>query len=86
MGVGASREQNWGKYATHPPKKANPITALANSFLNALSDDNITRIWLPLVVYENTDQKDTTRLGALWEWSTHVTVSREGNSGVAVSL
>ena len=31
--------------------------------LNALSKDDIERLWLPLIVYDNTDQKETTRLG-----------------------
>ena len=48
-------------------------------FLNALTLENIESIWLPLVVYENTNQKETTRLGWTAEWSTSVTVSREGN-------
>ena len=48
-------------------------------FLNALTEENIESIWLPLVVYENTNQKETTRLGTTSEWSTSVTISREGN-------
>ena len=48
------------------------------SFLNALTNENIESIWLPLVVYENTNQKETTRLGSTTEWSTSVIVSREG--------
>ena len=48
-------------------------------FLNALTEENIESIWLPLVVYENTNQKETTRLGDTDEWSTSVTVSRDGN-------
>ena len=47
--------------------------------LNALTMDNIFRIWLPLIVYENTDQKEVTRIGMEWEWATDVTVTREGN-------
>ena len=39
----------------------------------------IERLWLPLIIYDNTDQKEVTRLGAAWEWMTLVTVSREGN-------
>ena len=37
-------------------------------------------LWLPLVIYTNTDQKETTRLGEYGngEWSTSVTVKREG--------
>merc|ERR550532_45630 len=47
--------------------------------LNALTAEDINRLWLPLVIYSNTDQKLTTRLGVAWEWSTSVTVTREGN-------
>ena len=36
-------------------------------------------LWLPLVIYINTDQQETTRLSALNEWSTDVNVKREGN-------
>ena len=46
---------------------------------NALTEDDIGAIWLPLIVYDNTDQKEVTRLGMDWEWSTDVTVTREGN-------
>ena len=49
------------------------------TFLNALTDDDIKTIWLPLVVFDNTDQKEVTRLGMDWEWATRVTVTREGN-------
>ena len=47
--------------------------------LNALRDEDIKEIWLPLVMYDNTDQKEVTRLGMDWEWVTRVTVAREGN-------
>ena len=47
--------------------------------LNALNDEDTERLWLPLVVYANTDQQETTRLGMDWEWSTSVSVLREGN-------
>ena len=36
-------------------------------------------LWLPLVIYWNTDQHETTRLGMEWEWSTEAWVQREGN-------
>ena len=38
-------------------------------------------LWLPEVIYENTDQKETTRLGEFGngEWKTRVVVDREGN-------
>ena len=49
------------------------------SYLNALSMDEIDTLWLPLVIYLNTDQQETTRLGCCVEWSTNVNVNREGN-------
>ena len=53
---------------------------LKNYFaLNALSTEEINRLWLPLVIYTNTDQKESTRLGVDWEWSTNVVVQREGD-------
>ena len=49
--------------------------------LNALTFSDFSKLWLPKVVYENTDQKDTTRLGEYGkgEWETRVVVKREGN-------
>ena len=47
--------------------------------LNALKQRDFGRLWLPEVIYENTDQKKTTRLGSNWEWKTRVIVKREGN-------
>ena len=49
----------------------------SESYLNALSQDEIKTLWLPLVVYLNTDQQETTRLGENWEWSTFVNVKRD---------
>ena len=48
--------------------------------LNALSKSDVYNIWLPLVVYDNTDQKEVTRLGMDWEWITTVAVTREEES------
>ena len=48
------------------------------TFLNALSEEDIKSLWLPLIVYTNTDQQETTRLGMEWEWTTNVLVKREG--------
>ena len=47
--------------------------------LNALTDEDIKTIWLPRIVYDNTDQKEVTRLGEYGngEWDTIVTVTRE---------
>ena len=44
----------------------------ADDSLNALTQNEIDEIWLPKVIYENTDQKETTRLGENWEWETSV--------------
>ena len=49
--------------------------------LNTLSKKNINNLWLPQVIYENTDQKETTRLGVNWEWDTRVVVRREQENG-----
>ena len=50
------------------------------SSLNALTEPDISRLWLPLVIYDNTDQKESTRLGEYGngEWVTGVSVIREG--------
>ena len=50
--------------------------------LNALSEEDYKKLWLPKVIYENTDQKETTRLGEFGngEWDTKVIVKKEGNS------
>jgi hypothetical protein len=48
------------------------------SSLNTLTNEDLYKIWLPLVTYANTDQREVTRLGVDWEWGTTVTVSREG--------
>ena len=45
--------------------------------LNALTDEDTRTIWLPLIIFDNTDQKEVTRLGMDWEWATDVTVTRE---------
>ena len=47
--------------------------------LNALTKNDIRKLWLPRIVYDNTDQKQTTRLGMEWEWATGVSVVKEGN-------
>ena len=48
-------------------------------FLNTLNETDLRRIWLPLIVYQNTDQFETTRLGWINEWSTSVMIARMGN-------
>ena len=49
--------------------------------LNTLRDKDIEKLWLPLVIYDNTDQKESTRLGEYGngEWTTRVSVTREGD-------
>ena len=53
--------------------------------LNSLSEVDIKMIWLPLIFYDNTDQRASTRLGEYGngEWMTRVTVTREGNFGMS---
>ena len=47
---------------------------------NALRQEQIRTLWLPLVIYWNTDQDETTRLGVEWEWKTNVFVERKGKA------
>ena len=49
------------------------------SSLNALTQKDIHLLWLPKVIFENTDQKQSTRLGENWEWETGVVVERNKN-------
>ena len=46
--------------------------------INTVREEDINMLWLPLVIYTNTDQQETTRLGAKWEWSTIIHVLRQG--------
>ena len=50
----------------------------AKTSLNTLTESDIYKLWLPLVVYDNTDQKESTRLGESWEWKTLISVVKEG--------
>ena len=45
--------------------------------LNALAEKDVNKLWLPLVVYDNTDQKQTTRLGEFGngEWITRCDIT-----------
>ena len=50
--------------------------------LNLLTDEEVAQLWLPLVIYDNTDQKESTRLSAPeadLQWTTTVTVTKQGN-------
>ena len=46
---------------------------------NLLTQEEVKMLWLPLVVYWNTDQEEITRLGVEWEWTTYIWVQKEGN-------
>ena len=50
--------------------------------LNGLQKKDFEKLWLPEIIYENTDQKESTRLGEFGagEWKTRVVVKREGTS------
>ena len=65
------RKKKWAKYQNLKKRDS----------LNALTKKDIAHLWLPKVIYDNTDQKDTTRLGEYGkgEWETRVVVDREGN-------
>ena len=39
--------------------------------LNALGSDDVNKLWLPLVVFDNTDQKQSTRLGERFPCNLH---------------
>ena len=56
--------------------------------LNALTRSTIAQLWLPEVIYENTDDKESTRLGEMGagEWRTNVVVRREEESGIMSGL
>ena len=53
--------------------------------LNALTQEDLQLLWLPEMIYENTDQKESTRLGENWEWKTNVVVERN-TSGTPAGL
>ena len=47
--------------------------------INTVREDDVKTLWLPLVLYANTDQQETTRLGEKWEWSTIIHILRKGD-------
>ena len=47
--------------------------------MNALTSSDVSMLWLPLVIYDNTDQKESTRLGWINEWVTRISVIKEGD-------
>lgn len=46
--------------------------------MNVMKPWQQKQVWLPLVIFYNTDQKQTTRLGLQDEWSTEINVKRTG--------
>ena len=51
------------------------------SALKVLSSDDVEEnLWLPYIIYENTDNSDTTRLAREREWTTDVMVNRTYNT------
>ena len=54
--------------------------------LNSLAVEDFQKLWLPEVIFENTDQKDSTRLGDIWEWKTNVIIRREEDNGIMKGL
>ena len=59
--------------------RARFLNLKVRSSMNSLTEESFSKLWLPLIIYDNTDQKQTTRLGWITEWSTHVAISRESN-------
>ena len=57
----------------------------STAFLNILSDEEMQQLWLPNLIYDNTDQKETIRLGSStsWEFDTTITVQKEGDSNMS---
>ena len=53
--------------------------------LNALQKQDFEKLWLPEVIYENTDQKESTRLGEFGagEWKTRIIVKSEGTPTIS---
>ena len=47
--------------------------------INTVREEDVKTLWLPLVIYTNTDQQETTRLGEKWEWSTIMHVLKQGD-------
>lgn len=47
---------------------------------NMLTQEEVHQLWLPRLIYWNTNQQETTRLGDSWEWTTDVSVQKEGKS------
>ena len=71
------------KFRTHLSWRENRVNyqnLKKDSTNNMLTQDEVNMLWLPLVIYSNTDQEETTRLGVEWEWKTDIFVEREGEA------
>jgi hypothetical protein len=56
--------------------------AVYDASLNTLTLEEVNRMWLPLIIFSNTDQLLSTRLGNEDEWRTTVTVTRGPEDGI----
>ena len=65
---------------TWKENRATYFNLKAKTALNALEESEIQSVWLPDVIYDNTDQKESTQLGY---WKTSVTITKEGNFTMA---
>ena len=50
-----------------------------NTAMNVLTENDVKGLWLPLITYANTAQKEMTTLSIQKEWSTRLKVKRQGN-------
>ena len=56
--------------------KSSPGAGTGFLVINALKENDIQHLWLPDIVYDNTDQTESTKLG---DWKTSIAITREGN-------
>ena len=66
---------NWAE------NRATYLNLKEKTALNKMTEEDMKRLWLPLLICTNTDHKKTLRLGEYGngEWSTTITVTREAN-------
>ena len=54
-----------------------------SSISNKLSAEDVVGLWLPYIIYKNTDNSETTRLATEGEWRTDVMVNRTHNTNTS---